>query len=63
MNIIDEIVGLNIKEAAKIAKEHGYSFRVVISNGIPLLVSQESVANRVNVKVDKNEVIEVISLG
>lgn len=62
-DIIDEIVGLNLKEASNIVRSQGYQFRVVNSNGIKSFDTSDSVPNRINVRVDKNEVTEVISIG
>jgi hypothetical protein len=61
-NIAEEIIGLPIKEAAKIVKEHGYTFRVANSNGISFLTTDTN-PNRINVRVDKNEITEVLSIG
>lgn len=62
-DIVDEIVGLNLKEASSIVRSKGYQFRIVNSNGIQTFGASDSIPNRINVRVDKNEVTEVISMG
>jgi hypothetical protein len=62
-DIVDEIVGLNLKEASSIVRSQGYQFRIVNSNGIQTFGASDSIPNRINVRVDKNEVTEVISMG
>ena len=61
--IEEEIVGLPIKEAASIVKNYGFKFRVAVSNGINLVSAGEKDPNRINVKVNNNEITEVVSIG
>ena len=61
--IIDEIVGLNPKEASQIVKDNGLIFRIVNTNGVASIVTRDYKINRINVQVDNNEVTKVISIG
>lgn len=61
--IIDEIVGLNLKEASQIVRSNGMKFRIVNTNGKHFFGTSDFVPDRINVRVDDNEVTEVISVG
>jgi hypothetical protein len=62
-DIIDEIVGLDMLQASKLVREKGLMFRIVKSNGKDLDAKTNLNFNRLNVSVENNEVIEVISVG
>lgn len=59
----DLIVGLSSVEASKILQNEGYSLRIINKNGNSLIVTRDYKINRVNVRVDGNDITEVINLG
>lgn len=61
--IVEEIIGLNLKKASQIVRNNGWKFRIVNTNGENMRCTKDFVANRINVRVDDNEVTEVISVG
>jgi len=56
-HIAEEIIGLNIKEGAKIVRDHGLKFRVAISNGINFGALNPEM---INVEINNNEITKVI---
>lgn len=61
--ITEEIIGLNLKEASRIVRDNGWKFRIINTNGCDMSFSKEINTKRINVRVDDNEVTEVISVG
>jgi hypothetical protein len=59
----DLIVGLSSVEASKILQNEGYSLRIINKNGNNLIVTRDYKINRVNVRVDGNDITEIINLG
>jgi len=62
-DIVDEIIGLNLKEASQIVRSSGLKFRIVNTNGKHMPISKDIIPTRINVRVDDNEVTEVVSVG
>lgn len=63
-DVIDEIIGLNLKEASQIVRNNGLKFRIVNTNGQSILgLSKDIIPTRINVRVDNNEVTEIVSVG
>lgn len=60
---MDEIIGLNLKEASQIVRNSGLKFRIVNTNGHLMSVGKDIIPTRINVRVDDNEVTEVVSVG
>jgi hypothetical protein len=58
--IAEEIIGLGIKEGAKIVRDYGLKFRVAVSNGINLGSPDPDM---VNVEINNNEITKVIFIG
>jgi hypothetical protein len=61
--LFDKIIGLNLKEASQIVRDNGFKFRIVNTNGEKIFFTKDVVHSRINVRVDDNEVTEVISVG
>jgi hypothetical protein len=59
----DLIIGLSSIEASKMLQQEGYSLRIINKNGNNLIVTRDYKFNRVNVRVDGNDVTQVINLG
>jgi hypothetical protein len=56
--IIEEIVGLNLIDGSKIARDNGFKFRIAKTDGKPMLLTRDYNINRINVEVKDNEIIE-----
>lgn len=61
--LLEEIVGLNMVKASRLVRERGFLFRVMNKNGEYLSGSNDFVDKRINVRVDDNEVTEVLKIG
>lgn len=61
--ILEEIIGLPPTEASKIVREEGFSFRIMVKDGLKFLSQSDYLPTRINVKVDQNEVTEILSIG
>ena len=61
--LLEDIVGLNMVEASKLVRDKGCMFRVMNKNGVALSGSDDFIDNRVNVRVDNNEVTSVLKIG
>ncbi len=53
------LIGLDLGKAGEIAGRHGYSIRVTMQDGRPLLHTMDYRLNRINVSVVKGKVISV----
>jgi len=61
--ILEDIIGLPPTEASKLVREEGFSFRIMVKDGLKFEEQTDYLPTRINVKVDKNEVTEILGIG
>jgi len=61
--LLDDIIGMSPIEASKIVREQGFLFRIMVKDGLKFNPCNDDLPTRINVKVENNEVTEILSVG
>jgi len=61
--LLDNIIGMSPTEASKIVREQGFLFRIMVKDGLKFNSCNNDLPTRINVKVENNEITEVLSIG
>lgn len=63
MDLIQDIIGMTFKDATSLLKQRGLKLRVVLNDGMHTKYIMDSVANRVNVEIEKGKIVRIDSIG
>jgi len=61
--LLEDIIGMSPIEASKMVRTQGFLFKIMIKDGLKFTPNQNETPSRINVKVENNEVTEVLWLG
>lgn len=60
---VNKIIGMTFYEAKAHLEEYGYSCRIVVKNGSPLMVKGDIDMNRVNIFLENDVIIDIDKIG
>lgn len=59
----DETIGMTVERAAEWFEQYGYSMRITRKNGKRVITSNDFRTDRINVAIENNKIVEVLSVG